>query len=161
MCYNIRQQLIDKIFETENLCFLISDEKLEQMVRIFSNNNIKNVGEFFDENWKNYYMKGAKFIFTTQQLMDYCIKFEKCKDKQDFCNWFLEMNGDYYTLDEFEIWKKVILEQEGRFYLIYPFFIGNKLRRIKFHWEKWHTSPAYYPEYAKQHLSENSVKTKG
>ena len=161
MCYNTRQQLIDKIFETENLCYLISDEHLEQMVRIFNKNQIKNVGEWFDEHWKQHYMKGAKFIFTTQQLMDYCIKFGKCADKQDFCNWYLEISKDVTTVDEYDTWKKVILENEGNFYLVYPLFVGNKLKRVKYVWQQWYKSPAFYPEYAKQYLSENGVKTKG
>ena len=160
MCYNIRQKIIDKIFETENLCYLISDNHLNQIVDAYISNKIENFEEWFND-WKNFFMKDAKFIFTIQQLMDYCIKFGKCADKQDFCNWYLEIEKDNETVDEYLIWKRVVLDNEGKFYLVYPMFIGNKLKRVKFEWQALYTSPAFFPEYAKQHLSENSVKTKG
>jgi hypothetical protein len=160
MCYNIRQQIIDKIFETENLCYLISDSHLDQIIDAYILNKVENFEEWFND-WKNFFMKDAKFVFTIQQLMDYCIKFGKCADKQDFCNWFLEIEQDNETVDEYLIWKKVVLDNEGQFYLVYPMFSGNKLKRVKFVWQAWYTSPAFYPEYAKQYLSENSVKTKG
>ena len=160
MCYNIRQKIIDKIFETENLCYLISDSHLNQIVDVYTSNKIENFEEWFND-WKNYFMKDAKFVFTIQQLMDYCIKFGKCADKQDFCNWYLEISKDVTTVDEYDTWKKVILENEGNFYLVYPLFVGNKLKRVKYVWQQWYKSPAFYPEYAKQYLSENGVKTKG
>ena len=160
MCYNIRQQIIDKIFETENLCYLISDSHLDQIIDAYILNKVENFEEWFND-WKNFFMKDAKFVFTIQQLMDYCIKFGKCADKQDFCNWYLEIEGDNETVDDYLIWKKVVLDNEGKFYLVYPMFVGNKLKRVKFEWQTRYTSPAFYPEYVKQHLSENSVKTKG
>ena len=171
MCnYNIKQKLIEKVFEMQNLCYLLRDSEINYMVdwiTMYGKDNIEKciedcVKQLKREKLGNYYNAKKTYIFSINEFMDFCIKYGKCEDKYDFCDFFLEHEYDAETSEEYDMWKKVIIDNQYAYFIVEPYFDKKgKLKRVVFSIGRRYDSPNRYPEFVKQYLSENSVKTKG